>query len=770
MPDISPTPSSWDQPIPQLSPDIDPSQGSLQEDLDVDSYGEEFELLEQLPGSDGEQNVLSRSGFLSHHLNIPYAMQPCGLDSQVESPESPDGHEDSWTAYPTTTNYSDAEFILSPSFFPNFSKLDQVAENETLVDEIGCLPPDQLHSLEDGFPAEYHDYSHRKYAIDESVQDLHESWLPNLTEEPGSSAHSQIPIMSSDETGDVGEYARDLPHYSSYLHGMNHDREHSTADMVLASFETLSREPSVSEFDLSKKSAEFKICYLCSSKTTFFPMEYLVRVYVLNCVITHQQGKLPLSLRTPRASPISDSSEETQSSLSSSVDSSPQRATHGTTSSDTSRSSSVLKAAPSSRKRKLRNVNSSAVDKLVKSMGIQIVQEDGLGGSISPSARIPAIARARRNGPLSFDGRKNAAMRRKDKSVCVWCRLAKKKCSGESPCTTCIEQVKTAMFQQPCVRADFFSIVESGTCNYISQRAVNHPTLDGSTRMRMELPESFEMKDLLSLLNERRGRFNIRARQSWGTLYVLDLNETYNYLKDLNKTEESSRYDLREFIDHRILKFNKWTRCVKDCDPLNNLFTLLSQWNNMPSRASYDILPLSDDDGPQRPMDVNDPDDRTEILLAAQLSRIFCRKLEVDGYRALQNTLNKNKWDDIPHESFIKFLAQLGQILLSLRWRVSWWELLGDGGTKPDLDKERYEERVRRLCQVLYFYYISVKLKLPSWMETSALDGVWSTYADAGRIWDDFPLDSSADGFEAWMARGLELITAAGVQHRIAKF
>ena len=58
---------------------------------------------------------------------------------------------------------------------------------------------------------------------------------------------------------------------------------------------------------------------------------------------------------------------------------------------------------------------------------LQIVQEDGLGGSISHSARIPAPARARRNGPLSTDGRRDAALRRKDRSVCVWCRLAKKK-------------------------------------------------------------------------------------------------------------------------------------------------------------------------------------------------------------------------------------------------------------------------------------------------------------------------------------------------------
>lgn len=192
----------------------------------------------------------------------------------------------------------------------------------------------------------------------------------------------------------------------------------------------------------------------------------------------------------------------------------------------------------------------------------------------------------------------------------------------------------------------------------------------------------------------------------------------------------------------------------------------------MPSRASYDFVPISDgeNDTTEEPMDVNNPEHRAEILLAAQLSRIFCRKLEVDGYRALQNTLNKNKWDEVSYENFLKFLTQLGQIMLTLRWRVSWWELLGDGGVKPDAAKERYEERVRSLCKILYFYYTSVKLKLPAWRTPDNLDGMWSNYADATSIWDDFPAIATVEGFEAWMARGKQLIQEADVKSRISKF
>ncbi|KAK2768400.1 hypothetical protein FQN54_000255 [Arachnomyces sp. PD_36] len=432
-----------------------------------------------------------------------------------------------------------------------------------------------------------------------------------------------------------------------------------------------------------------------------------------------------------------------------------------------------------------------AIDQTPKTSPLQIVQEDGQGGSISGSAyRLSAAARARRMGPLSNAGRRDAALRRKHKNVCVWCRLAKKKCSGDSPCTTCL---KTMILEQPCVKADFFQIVESGT----SQRAVNHLTLDGSTRVRMELPSTFDMSQLISLLDERRGRFNIRATQSWGPLYVLDMDETYKFLRDMNKGEVNSRHDLGDFIDNRILKTNKWLRCVKECDPMGNLFALLSQWNNMPSRASYEFVSTTDG-APNRPMNIQDPADQTEIILAAQLSRIFCRKLEVDGYKSLQNVLSNHRWDEFTGESLTRFVSQLGQILLTLRWRASWWEVLGDGRIRTSSSSpptpspssststsnplppptpstnpghERYEYRVQNLCKILYVYYTSIRLKLPSWAGPDTVpEGVWSMYADAAPVWDDFPSVPTAEGFESWMERGKELIREAGVEGRIAKF
>jgi hypothetical protein len=59
----------------------------------------------------------------------------------------------------------------------------------------------------------------------------------------------------------------------------------------------------------------------------------------------------------------------------------------------------------------------------------------------------------------------------------------------------------------------------------------------------------------------------------------------------------------------------------------------------MPGRASYDFV-LSSEDFQGRPLDPEDEEDQQEIIIAAQLSRIVCRKLEIEGYKALQAEIN----------------------------------------------------------------------------------------------------------------------------------
>lgn len=96
----------------------------------------------------------------------------------------------------------------------------------------------------------------------------------------------------------------------------------------------------------------------------------------------------------------------------------------------------------------------------------------------------------------------------------------------------------------------------------------------------MEIPSAFNLNDLLTYLNERRGRFNIRASQAWGSLYVLDLAESYKFLKNLSECNDNLQSTFLDFIDHRIIeskdKSKHWLSCVKDCDPMNNVYVSLS--------------------------------------------------------------------------------------------------------------------------------------------------------------------------------------------------
>lgn len=87
----------------------------------------------------------------------------------------------------------------------------------------------------------------------------------------------------------------------------------------------------------------------------------------------------------------------------------------------------------------------------------------------------------------------------------------------------------------------------------------------------MELPSTFEMDRFISLIEQRQGKFDIRVRQAWGTLFVLDMVETYHYLKGTKGKQGKEPQDLRDFIDKSVLKLNHWHKCVRECDPSQDL-------------------------------------------------------------------------------------------------------------------------------------------------------------------------------------------------------
>jgi hypothetical protein len=193
----------------------------------------------------------------------------------------------------------------------------------------------------------------------------------------------------------------------------------------------------------------------------------------------------------------------------------------------------------------------------------------------------------------------------------------------------------------------------------------------------------------------------------------------------------------------------------------------------MPSRATYSYvyhrhdIDSSSQSG-EEDMNVEDKIDRDVIVMTAQLSRIVCRKLEVDAYSHLQRGLNG--WSSLPPNELIKFVRELGLILLTLRWRVSWWTLLGDGGVEDDSKgKQAFAYRVHSLCRVLYFYFCMLHRKLPAYCSKKDFHGKWSTYPDTGLpVFEEFPKEESIEGFKDWMLKGRQLIVDANVEGKLA--
>lgn len=179
----------------------------------------------------------------------------------------------------------------------------------------------------------------------------------------------------------------------------------------------------------------------------------------------------------------------------------------------------------------------------------------------------------RRSGPLPASTRENAQRCRQHKSICIRCKKDRQPCirTADGPCSRCVHLGLTSKWRQPCTKASFLEIVEYGTCNYISQRAVNRLTPDGQRRVRIDLPETLDLDSLLAWVDTARDSFDVRVRQQTGPLYVLNLRRCYQYLSTIRRSQSSGQQDLRGFIDHGILSASDWQKCVDECTPLADL-------------------------------------------------------------------------------------------------------------------------------------------------------------------------------------------------------
>lgn len=187
----------------------------------------------------------------------------------------------------------------------------------------------------------------------------------------------------------------------------------------------------------------------------------------------------------------------------------------------------------------------------------------------------------------------------------------------------------------------------------------------------------------------------------------------------------------------------------------------------MPSYVSFRLIRLAPDLA-SLPLDVEDPAQEDDVILAAQLSRIVCRALETDAFDALQKRLNKPSTYQSPAKLH-KLCFQIGQVLLQFRWRIAWWNLSGEINARYLQCKQRYIMRLKQLTSVLYFYYCAAQTKLPSYGASEDLKGIQRFKDGRPTFFEYFPHDNSIPGWELWMELGMKLVAEARQEKTVGR-
>lgn len=147
-------------------------------------------------------------------------------------------------------------------------------------------------------------------------------------------------------------------------------------------------------------------------------------------------------------------------------------------------------------------------------------------------------------------------------------------------------------------------------------------------------------------------------------------------------------------------------------------------------------------------MNIENPDHDVELYLAALLSKLICRALELQAFKVLQRLLNGQASSQNPDVTR-KFIEELGKILLTLRWRTPRDPIVANSNSTGDVLKQRYVYRVEELTKILYFYFCTAKRKLPSFTDPRELDRTEAPY-EPGKV-DELPHGNDIAGFEDWM-------------------
>lgn len=280
-------------------------------------------------------------------------------------------------------------------------------------------------------------------------------------------------------------------------------------------------------------------------------------------------------------------------------------------------------------------------------------------------------------------------------------------------------------------------------------------------RRRLEMPRLSNFSKLVTLINAHSSEHDLRVSQDDSHLYDLDLSHCRDYL-DMLRLSVPEEHPFQGFLDTQLVQINTdWKMCIKDSSAvLKNPLSALRLWGTMPSRVTFTMVHKIDRS--KRTLDPDNAADQPLMLAAAQISRIVARKLELQAYSELQRRLISSK------KVSTSLLDQLGELLLSLRWRLSRWRSMENesenSGDGTEADLQAVLERVKALCRILYFHFCSMRRRLPTFSNTRGSQERRTRYPNTQcEVEERFPEEESFEGWERWLAKGMNMISEAGV-------
>ncbi|UKZ55621.1 hypothetical protein TrVGV298_009445 [Trichoderma virens] len=348
--------------------------------------------------------------------------------------------------------------------------------------------------------------------------------------------------------------------------------------------------------------------------------------------------------------------------------------------------------------------------------------------------------------------------------------MAKVMCDGREDgrdCSRCASSHSNAPKPFVCAPASFFELVQQGSTALLALHIL-YPSAFAGYRQPIELPSEINIRRILRCIGDLQRSYDaIRVYGRKGLLYELDLHACWVYI---NSTCSPVVHPFRQFINGlKVQRQDTWKSCIRDghSQPLNeeNLCDTLLALDDMAPWVTYTLRPKHSDsfgrtnDELQTALFPDHPSNREVIIMAAQLSRIIGRKLELHFYDHLKKAL--------ANPSICRELVlDVGRTLMSLRRRLTQWTYYWANvsfHTTPEHESHVNEEakgddlasdsmnRLKQLCQVLYVYFCYMRRRLsPS--EHEGMLTMMVLYPDSvEEVEESFPQYESLDGFEEWL-------------------